>query len=455
MNKFPTFNTRERLEILRVEYLGNLTGILLNVSESSLASQYSHLKVFVGRERWEALFNALESSPAGYSHLKVVHINECPQLMKLFSSNLLSELKNLEQIEVRKCHAMEELIAIKRSPKEFLLPRLKRLSLSDMPKLKSICSCNVLVMVCESLQVIDIRSCRKLKKILSSSSKLQLEVLKNLEEIKVYLCLEMEEIIAIDDVDCKKELISLPKLRKLTLNDMPELKSIINVCGSNGVMVCESLQIVGTIEEIIAIDDVDCKKELINISLPKLRKLTLSYLPELKSIINVCGSNGVMVCDSLQVIDIHWCWKLKKILSSLSKLQLGVLKNLEEIKVVFCREMEEIIAIDDVDCKKELITSLPKLRKLTLRFMRKLKSIINVCGSNGVMVCDSLQEIYIENCPQLKRLLIYLPIDEKGEPSPPPALIKIKVQRSWWVALEWDHLHPNAQTVLLPFCEFY
>ncbi|KAI9186027.1 hypothetical protein LWI28_013141 [Acer negundo] len=678
MSNIPMFNTFERLEILRVEHLRNLTGILLNAPESSPASQnphlkslpagqYSHLKVFVGRELWEALLNGQ------YSNLKVVHINGCPQLMKLFTSTLMWELKNLEKIEVRNCHAMEELIAVEGSLKEFLLPKLKILSLFDMPKLKSICSCNGLVMVCDSLQVIDIRACRKLKKILSSSSKLQLGVLKNLEEIDVRDCDEIEEIIAIDDVDCKKELIfslpklrkltltgllqlksiinvcgsngvmvcdslqvidiracrklkkilssssklqlgvlknleeidvrdcdeieeiiaiddvdckkelifSLPKLRKLTLTGLLQLKSIINVCGSNGVMVCDSLQVIDIracrklkkilssssklqlgvlknleeidvrdcdeIEEIIAIDDVDCKKELIfslpklrkltltgllqlksiiNVcgsngvmvcdslqvidiracwklkkilssssklqlgvlknleeidvqrcdeieeiiaiddvdckkelifSLPKLRKLTLTGLWQLKSIINVCGSNGVMVCDSLQVIDIQFCWKLKKILSSSSKLQLGVLKNLEEIDVRYCGEMEEIIAIDDVDCKKELIFSLPKLRKLTLRYMEELKSIINVCGgSNGVlMVCDSLQVIDIWGCPELKRFPIYLPIDDKGEPSPPPALIKINVAKDWWEALEWDHLHPRAKTLLLPFCKFY
>ncbi|KAK0578709.1 hypothetical protein LWI29_014917 [Acer saccharum] len=289
LSSIPTFNTLEKLETLEVQDLSNLSGILLNVSS--------------------------ESSPVGqYSHLKVVRIYGCHKVMKLISSKLMSELKNLEQIRVYDCGEIEELIAVdddvddneERSPKEFLLPKLKKLSLQWMPKLKSICSCNGLV----------------------------------------------------------------------------------------------------------------------------------------------------MVCDSLQVISLWVCPKLKKILSSSSKLQLGVLKNLEEINVGGCGEMEEIIAVDDVDCKEELMISLPKLRKLTLGFMPELKSIINVCGStNGVlMVCDSLQEITIWDCPQLKRFPIYLPIDEKGEPSPPPALNKIDVTREWWEALEWDN--PNAQTLLLPFCKF-
>ncbi|KAK4858540.1 hypothetical protein QYF36_018140 [Acer negundo] len=404
--------------------------------------------------------------------VEFLRIRDCHDVRNMSNIPTFNTLERLETLEVVNCAEMEELIAVDDDDDDNEERKLKRLSLSSMPKLKKIIS--------------------------SSSSKLQLGVLKNLEEIEVVDCGEMEEIIAIDDVDCKKELmISLPKLRKLTLEDMLELKSIINVCGgSNGVlMVCDSLQVIdirgcwklkkiissssssklqlgvlknleeikvvncGEMEEIIAIDDVDCKKELM-ISLPKLRNLALIYMRELKSIINVCGgSNGVlMVCDSLQVIDIWECPKLKKIISSSSssKLQLGVLKNLEEIDVGGCNEMEEIIAIDDVDCKKELMISLPKLRELTLRYMPELKSIINVCGgSNGVlMVCDSLQRIIILGCPQLKRFPIYLPIDEKGEPSPPPALNEIYVERSWWEALEWDHLHPNAKTLLLPFCRF-
>ncbi|KAI9197859.1 hypothetical protein LWI28_005688 [Acer negundo] len=305
--------------------------------------------------------------------------------------------KQVEFLRIRRCRDVRNISNI---PTFNTLERLEILHVEDLSDLSGILSESSPAGQYSHLKVVSIYRCHKVMKLMSS--KLILKP-KNLEEIEVVDCGEMEEIIAIDDVDCKKELmISLPKLRKLILIDMPELKSIINVCG---------------------------------------------------------GSNGVlMVCDSLQVIFIWECPKLKKIISSSSssKLQLGVLKNLEEIDVGGCNEMEEIIAIDDVDCKKELMISLPKLRELTLRYMPELKSIINVCGgSNGVlMVCDSLQQIYIWGCPQLKRFPIYLPIDEKGEPSPPPALNEIYVERSWWEALEWDHLHPNAKTLLLPFCRF-
>ncbi|PPD84809.1 hypothetical protein GOBAR_DD18252 [Gossypium barbadense] len=49
---------------------------------------------------------------------------------------------------------------------------------------------------------------------------------------------------------------------------------------------------------------------LIKFHLPKLRKLELGRLPNLKSI---CSKSGVMVCDSLQLIHITRCGKLKRI----------------------------------------------------------------------------------------------------------------------------------------------
>ena len=50
---------------------------------------------------------------------------------------------------------------------------------------------------------------------------------------------------------------------------------------------------------------------LIKFHLPKLIKLKLFLLPNLKSI---CSKSGVMVCDSLQLIDVDYgCKKLKRI----------------------------------------------------------------------------------------------------------------------------------------------
>ncbi|KAK8559838.1 hypothetical protein V6N13_016571 [Hibiscus sabdariffa] len=57
-------------------------------------------------------------------------------------------------------------------------------------------------------------------------------------------------------------------------------------------------------------DEENGSDALIKFSLPKLRELTLMLLPQLEKI---CTKNGVMVCDSLRLIEVHFCSKLKRI----------------------------------------------------------------------------------------------------------------------------------------------
>ncbi|KAH7564881.1 hypothetical protein JRO89_XS09G0054100 [Xanthoceras sorbifolium] len=200
-------------------------------------------------------------------------------------------------------------------------------------------------------------------------------------------------------------------------------------------------------------------------TLERLEILKIWHLDNLTVLLNLSESTP----PDLKVVRVHSCLKVKKLFASKRLLEL---KNLEWIDVYSCPKMEELITVeDDHDNEakmEELITIeddddnneerrrkeflLPKLKKLSLSYMPELK---NICSSIGVMVCDSLQEIVIENCPQLERLPLYLPVDEKGQLSPPPVLQKIRISRRLWEALKWDHLHPNAKTdLLLPFCEF-
>ncbi|KAL5759027.1 hypothetical protein ACOSP7_021638 [Xanthoceras sorbifolium] len=197
--------------------------------------------------------------------------------------------------------------------------------------------------------------------------------------------------------------------------------------------------------------DICGREEKDSIILPKdVECLSMYYC---KDVTNISGIPTFNTLERLKGVRVHWCPKVKKLFSSKLPLEL---KNLEWIDVISCHKMEELITIADEDdddneerSQKEFL--LPKLKKLSLRRMPELK---NICSSNGVMVCDSLQKIEIWVCPELKRLPLYLPVDEKGQPSPPPALQKIDVTREWWEALEWDHLHPYAKTLLLPFCDF-
>ncbi|XVF78201.1 hypothetical protein PTKIN_Ptkin14bG0111200 [Pterospermum kingtungense] len=103
-----------------------------------------------------------------------------------------------------------------------------------------------------SLYKINIWGCKNIKKLFLSNW--VLHNLHNLEILSVEKCYEMEEIIASEsEIEVEEGItsttasasskftITLPKLRRLELIDLPELKSI---CVANGVMLCDSIEFI-------------------------------------------------------------------------------------------------------------------------------------------------------------------------------------------------------------------
>ncbi|GLT25281.1 hypothetical protein SLA2020_004190 [Shorea laevis] len=108
------------------------------------------------------------TSPHVFSNLKLLNIRRCSGMRKLLPLELLQALQNLEEINVRACKQMEEIIASSdsddTSSDKFTFPKLRKLKLFWLDQLKSICSGKG-VMVCHSIEVIEISKCPKLKRI--------------------------------------------------------------------------------------------------------------------------------------------------------------------------------------------------------------------------------------------------------------------------------------------------
>ncbi|GKV47819.1 hypothetical protein SLEP1_g54681 [Rubroshorea leprosula] len=112
--------------------------------------------------------------PSTFSSLKNFVITGCNEIKKLFPSwKLVEYLQNLEEIDVRDCEGMEEIIGSDPEEegeeggdiiKKLILPKLKYLKLRLLPALKSICSKRA-VMVCDFLEYITIEECKGLRRI--------------------------------------------------------------------------------------------------------------------------------------------------------------------------------------------------------------------------------------------------------------------------------------------------
>ncbi|TYH86500.1 hypothetical protein ES332_D01G047400v1 [Gossypium tomentosum] len=146
----------ENLELLWLKNLENLH-VLVKLAEASVVSTLSS-----------------QSIPAIFSHLKSFYIEGCSNMKQLFPFDLVHDLQNLENLIVRGCGQIEEIIGPKeeednhkgngtQAPTKFSLPKLKELELTCLPELKSICSSNR-EMVCNSLRKIKVWDCTKLKR---------------------------------------------------------------------------------------------------------------------------------------------------------------------------------------------------------------------------------------------------------------------------------------------------
>ncbi|XP_017979820.1 PREDICTED: putative disease resistance protein At4g10780 [Theobroma cacao] len=141
--------------------------------ENLLLSELDRLSMLVKAEA--AALPTSVAPPGIFTHLKSLCIYKCPDMKKLFPFKLLQDLQNLEEIEVRSCGQMKEIIASEEerdsmgegkdhTTTSFNFPKLRELELCDLPELKSICSTSR-QMVCDSLEGIKVTKCPKLKRI--------------------------------------------------------------------------------------------------------------------------------------------------------------------------------------------------------------------------------------------------------------------------------------------------
>uniref|UniRef100_A0A6N2KUG8 Uncharacterized protein n=1 Tax=Salix viminalis TaxID=40686 RepID=A0A6N2KUG8_SALVM len=232
--------------------------------------------------------------------LQEFYCYKCRNMKTLFPLVLLAKLANLERIIVKECAKLEEIIGATGSDeemREFKLPKLKALYLSDLPELKRICSAKLM---CDSLEEIRVDECEKLEEIIGGTR-----------------TDEEEGVIGEESREFK-----LPKLRTLSLSALHELKRI---CSAK--LMCDSLEEIHVdkcekLEEIIGGTRTDEEgvigEESREFKLPKLRTLSLSALHELKSI---CSAK--LICDSLEKLELMNCEKLKRIPICLPLLENG------------------------------------------------------------------------------------------------------------------------------------
>uniref|UniRef100_A0A7N2LM33 NB-ARC domain-containing protein n=1 Tax=Quercus lobata TaxID=97700 RepID=A0A7N2LM33_QUELO len=150
--------------------------------------------------------------PSTFSRLKEFTICECPNIRQLFALGVLLNLANLEQITVFRCLQLEEIIARPKASDEVdeeeakeiveIFPRLRRLTLVISPELNTICSSSN-VILCDSLDSIEIEECPKLKRLPLSLRRINGQLSSPPSSLQIKIEKERWELLEWDNHDMK------------------------------------------------------------------------------------------------------------------------------------------------------------------------------------------------------------------------------------------------------------
>ncbi|GLU15744.1 hypothetical protein SLE2022_322120 [Rubroshorea leprosula] len=172
-------------------------------------------------------------------NLQKLEIGQCRNMRSgLNKASLLEKATELRSCDISECEDMKCMVDLDSSSYP-VLDKLEELYLRELPKLSVLVRAEGVAMppnLFPNLKRLRIWDCSRMRKLLPVEL---LQAFQNLEEIHVESCLQMEEIIASSDSDASSDKFNFPKLRTLLLTDLPQLKSI---CSAKGVMVCDSIE---------------------------------------------------------------------------------------------------------------------------------------------------------------------------------------------------------------------
>ncbi|XP_039171355.1 uncharacterized protein LOC104451454 isoform X2 [Eucalyptus grandis] len=275
-------------------------------------------------------------APLLFPSLRVLSIYDCPKLKHLFGHVFKSDLQHLQEIRIERCEEMVGIIAAITSPPPHPLPFFR------------------------SLKVITISGCNKMKRVVESE---WMPHFPNLRRISVDACEKMEEIIGGPPPNLPVEEISLEYLVVYNCDNMRKLfphewllhlrnLQSINITKCKGMV--ELISGAGQRQEgsiMTPVNNTPSSFQPSSISLPKLERLNLNDLPQLKSICEVPIS-----CDFMIILDVDQCPELKRI-----PLQLRL------------RDIEDFlhIRVEDEEQWKTLMWDHPDAQAILQPYLRK------------------------------------------------------------------------------------
>ncbi|KAH9689682.1 hypothetical protein KPL70_015594 [Citrus sinensis] len=359
-----------------------------------------------------------------FSNLRSLVIDDCMNFSSAIPANLLRSLNNLEKLEVTNCDSLEEVFHLEEPNADehygSLFPKLRKLKLKDLPKLKRFCYFAKGIIELPFLSFMWIESCPNMVTFVSNST------FAHLTATEAPLEMIAEENILADIQPLFDEKVGLPSLEELGLSRMDNLRKIWDdhltldsFCKINylGIRYCNKLlnvfprnmlgrlqklrwlfvgncNLVEEIVELQALSDDSCAVTAAQLSetipsfvLPQLISLTLSSLPSLKSFYPGVHISKWPMLKKLEVME---CAEVEIFASEFQSPHQTNVDSPRDIKIP-----RPLFSVDEV--------AFPSLEELTLCVLPDLLHLLEE-SSRPSKVFQNLATLKISECGKLENL---------------------------------------------------
>ncbi|KAL9450775.1 hypothetical protein AB3S75_012500 [Citrus x aurantiifolia] len=345
--------------------------------------------------------NQVAAMSCGIQNLTHLTLYSCMNLRCLFSSSTVSSFVQLQCIEIVGCPVLEELIVMdnqeERKKNVVMFPQLQYLKMSDLEKFTSFCTGDLDILEFPSLEELWISKCPEF---MVRTTNISTErVFPNLEELKVDAkYIGTNKYLFFEDLLCKLkylfvELVDEPTIVSLDdfLQRLHTMK-VLQIQGYGGRSPKEKVENGMAVEISVAnncyhLENILIRESSVTNNLVILRVKWCDRLVDL-----VPPSTSFQNLTNLVV---SRCKRLKIVLtSSIAK----TLVRLRYMEIQSCEEITEIVLVDDVVAKDEVIT----FRELKELKLLDLKSLTSFCSGNCAFKFPSLERLVVDDCPDMK-----------------------------------------------------
>nr|XP_023920336.1 uncharacterized protein LOC112031856 [Quercus suber] len=418
---FPKLKTVQVLNCENLEYILPISIAQdLPQLESLELQRLPQLKKVFGQNREGEVGDCeIEShgQPTGFPKLKTIWVWKCENLEYIFPISVARGLQQLESLKLLDLRRLKKVFGQNREGEVGDCEIESHHQPTGFPKLEMI-----LVRRCKNLEYIfPISIARGLPQLESLD-------LGDLPQLKKVFGQNREREVGDCEIESHGQPICLPKLETLEVENCENLEYIFPISVAQGLQQLESLTLVGLLQlkKVFGHEEGGDDGDGNNNVLSKLRKLRLENLPELDSL---GGGNSSSVWRSSERLYMVNCPKVKssffanveenvpapqkfqnlQILSlhdwnAISFDWIQGLSNLEELEIKNCGGIQEVVKLEGLLTIKgeQQDLLLPRLRKMLLIDLHELRCICK--GTTKPINLNNLEDLKVIGCKKLTHL---------------------------------------------------